>query len=433
MAGKKIGKSDSNFSFINKLKNNKNLVQNFTSLSVLQISNYIFPIIVLPYVVRVLGPDKYGLVQFAAAFTAYLQLVCDYNFALTGTRMISQNRNDQKKLSEIFSSIILIKITLFLITFVLFVTIIYSVEKFNSDSMVYILSTGMVLGSILSPLWFFQGIEKMKYITIIQVSVRIVATVFIFLLIQTSSDYLVLIIINSSAQITIGLIGLVVSIVMFKIKFVFPGKGMMINILKHGWNIFLSSIWINFYTTSNTFLLGLFTNNTIVGYYAGADKIRIAFQGIQSTLSLSVFPYVSNLVKESYERFINFNKKLLRLSGIGGLIISVLLFVFADSLVDLILGKDFTNSANLLKIISVLPFLISFSNVFGIQTMLPLGFDKSFNKIIGLSSLIHIILLLIIIPVYFAEGVAFTVVFTETIITISMIIFLRFKKINLFV
>lgn len=220
---------------------------------------------------------------------------------------------------------------------------------------------------------------------------------------------------------------------MFKIKFVFPGKGMMINILKHGWNIFLSSIWINFYTTSNTFLLGLFTNNTIVGYYAGADKIRIAFQGIQSTLSLSVFPYVSNLVKESYERFINFNKKLLKLSGGGGLIISVLLFVFADSLVDLILGKDFTNSANLLKIISVLPFLISFSNVFGIQTMLPLGFDKSFNKIIGLSSLVHIILLLIFIPVYFAEGVAFTVVFTETIVTISMIIFLRFKKINLFV
>ena len=432
MAGKKIGNPDSKFSFSNKLKNYKNLVQNFTSLSVLQISNYIFPLIVLPYVVRVLGPDKYGLVQFAAAFSTYLQLICDYNFALTGTRLISQNRNDQKKLSEIFSSIIFIKIILFLVTFILFIVIILSIEKFSIDSMVYILSAGMVLGSVLSPLWFFQGIEKMKYITIIQVSVRIVATIFIFLFIQAKSDYLVLVIINSSAQIAIGLTGLAVSIIVFKVKVLIPGKGMMINILKHGWNVFLSSIWINFYTTSNTFLLGLFTNNTIVGYYAGADKIRIAFQGIHSTLSLSVFPFVSNLVKESYEKFINFNRKLLKLSGAGGLIISVLLFVFANPITNLILGKDFKDSSDLLRIISVLPFLISFSNVFGIQTMLPLGFDKSFNKIIGLSALLHIILLFVIIPTYFAEGVAYTVVLTELIVTVSMYIFLRFKKINLF-
>jgi O-antigen/teichoic acid export membrane protein len=138
------------------------------------------------------------------------------------------------------------------------------------------------------------------------------------------------------------------------------------------------------------------------------------------------------LVKESYEKFINFNRKLLKLSGAGGLIISVLLFVFANPITNLILGKDFKDSSDLLRIISVLPFLISFSNVFGIQTMLPLGFDKSFNKIIGLSALLHIILLFVIIPTYFAEGVAYTVVLTELIVTVSMYIFLRFKKINLF-
>ncbi len=418
--------------YFDKFKPYKNLLKNFTSLSILQISNYLFPIIVLPYVVRVLGPDKYGLVQFAAAFSTYLQMICDYNFALTGTRMISQNRNDQKKLSEIFSSIIFIKIILFLVTFVLFIVIILSIEKFSSDSMVYILSTGMVLGSVLSPLWFFQGIEKMKYITIIQVSVRIVATIFIFLLIQTTSDYLVLVIINSSTQLAIGLIGLVISINVFKIKILIPGKGMIINILKHGWNVFLSSIWINFYTTSNTFLLGLFANNTIVGYYAGADKIRIAFQGIHSTLSLSVFPFVSNLVKESYEKFINFNRKLLILSGTSGLIISVILFVFSNPITNLILGKDFTDSADLLRIISALPLLISLSNVFGIQTMLPMGFDKSFNKILGFAALVHIILLLIFIPIYFAEGVAYTVILTELIVTMSMFVFLKIKKVNLF-
>ena len=354
------------------------------------------------------------------------------NLALTGTRMISQNRNDQKRLSEIFSSIIIIKIIIFIISTILLLVIIFSIEKFSQDWMVYLISFGIVLGSVLSPLWFFQGIEQMKYITIIQVSVRVFATIFIFILIQNASDYLVLVMINSFNNKGIGFVGLVVSIVMFRIKIVIPEKRMIISILKHGWNIFLSSIWIKFYTTSNTFLLGLFTNNTIVGYYAGADKIRIAFQGMHSTISLSVFPFVSNLVKETYFNFINFNRKLLKLAGAGGFMISLMLFILATPLTDIILGKGFTYSANLLKIISVLPLLISFSNVFGIQTMLPLGFDRSFNKIIGSAALVHIVLLLIFISVYFAEGVAYTVVFTEFVVTISMFTYLKIKRINIF-
>ena len=78
--------------------------------------------------------------------------------------------------------------------------------------------------------------------------------------------------------------------------------------LKNGWNLFLSTVWINLYTTSNVFILGLFAPANVVGYFAAADKIRLAFQGILSTMSQSVFPYVNKLLSESYERFINFNR-----------------------------------------------------------------------------------------------------------------------------
>lgn len=415
-----------------KIQPYKNLLKNFTSLSVLQLTNYLFPIIVLPYVVRVLGPDKYGLVQFAAAFNAYFLLLCDYSFGLTGTRLISQHRNDSQKLSEIFSSIIFIKIIFYGVTFLLLLVLIFSIERFRADWLIYLFSSGMVLGSVLSPLWYFQGIEQMKYITILQVAARTIATVFIFVLIQTSSDYLTLVIINASSQLAIGLAGLIVCILKFKIRISFPGIESIIRLLKQGWNIFLSSISINVYTTSNTFILGLFATDTIVGYYAAADKIRIAFQGMQSTLSQSVFPFVSNLAKESYTNFINFNRKLLRISIGSGLIISMVLFLYADELTDIILGKNFSHSADLLRIISVLPILISLSNVFGIQTMLPLGYDKAFNRIIGFAALVHIILLVIFIPDYLAKGVAYIIVVTESIVTFFMFVYLRYKKINLF-
>jgi PST family polysaccharide transporter len=92
------------------LKTYRTLVSNLTSLSVLQASNYLFPLIILPYVVRVLGPENYGLVQFAAAFNLYFVLLCDYGFNLSGTRAVSVNRNDENKLSQIFSSILIIKV-----------------------------------------------------------------------------------------------------------------------------------------------------------------------------------------------------------------------------------------------------------------------------------------------------------------------------------
>lgn len=414
-----------------KLSPYKNLLKNFTSLSVLQLSNYLFPLIILPYVVRVLGPDKYGLVQFAAAFNSYFLILCDYGFGLTGTRMISQNRNDHQNLSRIFSSIVIIRLLLFVLSFALISVVVFSFERFLLEWQVFLLSSGIVFGSTLFPLWFFQGLEQMKYITILQIAIKIVSIIFIFILIQSSADYIIFVLINSSTQIVIGIAGVIIAVTKFNINIFFPGINQIVRILKEGWNIFLSSIWINLYTTSNTFILGLLTNDTIVGYYAAADKLRIAFQGVHSTLSLSVFPFVNQLVKESYENFINFNRRLLKLSGIGGFIVSLILFIFAYDITDLVLGQNFSHSGDLLRIISLLPLIISLSNVFGIQTMLPLGYDKSFNKIIVIAAVIHLPMLFILTTYFMAAGVAYSVVLTETIVTIGMFAFLKTKKIDL--
>lgn len=419
------------FPLFEKLSPYKNLLKNFTSLSVLQLSYYLFPLIVLPYVVRVLGPDKYGLVQFAAAFNSFFLILCDYGLGLTGTRMISQNRNDHQNLSRIFSSIVIIRVLLFVLSFALITVIVFIFERFRLEWELFLLSSGIVFGSTLFPLWFFQGLEQMKYITILQIAIRIVSIVFIFILIQSSADYIIFVLINSSTQIVIGVAGVMIAILKFKINIFFPGISQIVRILKEGRNIFLSSIWINLYTTSNTFILGLLTNDTTVGYYAAADKLRIAFQGVHSTLSLSVFPFVNQLVEESYENFINFNRKLLKLSGIGGFIVSLIIFVFAYDITDLVLGQNFSHSGDLLRIISLLPLIISLSNVFGIQTMLPLGYDKSFNKIIVIAAVIHLPMLFILTTYFMATGVAYSAVITETIVTIGMFTFLKTKKINL--
>ena len=141
------------------------------------------------------------------------------------------------------------------------------------------LSFGFVLGNVLFPNWFYQGMEQMKYITILQVLVRSISTVLIFLLVKAESDFLLLVFLNVSAQIIIGVFGLLIALYKFNIKFKLPVLEEIKSQLKEGRHIFLSMISNNIYTASNTFVLGLFASETVVGYFAAADKIRMAFQG----------------------------------------------------------------------------------------------------------------------------------------------------------
>lgn len=411
------------------ISNNKVLVKNFTSLSLLQLANYIFPVITLPYLVRVLGPEKYGLINFAAAFSAYFVIITDYGFNLSATQEISVNRNDKEKVSEIFSSVLTIKIILFFLSSGIFFLIVNMFELFSNDAGLYSIMFIGVVGIVLFPLWVYQGVEKMKYILIINVAIRSVTVVSIFLLVKVENDYLLLAVIYTITQVMTGITGLFFAIRKFDLRYLFPSKVQLLEQLKKGWNLFLSSIWINLYTTSNVFILGLFAPNSVVGYYSAADKVRIAFQGILSSMSQSVFPYVNKLLAESYQKFLSFNRKLLKISVIIGIIISSSLFLFAEPIVKIVLGNEYSPSVIVLRIIAWLPLIIFLSNVFGIQTMLPLNYQKRFSQILFLAALINLMISFSIVPSYFEIGTAVSMLVTEIFVTLSFFIFIRMKRI----
>lgn len=379
--------------------------------------------------VRVLGPEKYGLVNFATAFAAYFTIITDYGFNLSATQEISVNRENSNRISEIFSSVFTIKMLLFVLSSMLFFIVVIVFPIFKENLILFIITFGSVLGTALFPLWFYQGIERMKYILIISVSVRLITTVLIFVLIKSEDDFIKFAGLNTATQFVIGIIGLIFALNNFGLKYRIPNKTLIIQQLKNGWNLFLSTISINLYTSSNIFILGLFAPANVVGYYAAADKIRMAFQGILSPMSQSVFPYVNKMLSESYERFISFNKKLFKIALAVGVIISVMLFLFAEPIVNIILGKDYQPSILVLRIIAWLPLVIFLSNVLGIQTMLPLNKHKSFSMILFFAAMISLTLSFILVPVYFEIGTAIAALATETFVTLGFYIFIKRNKI----
>ncbi|MDZ7623398.1 MAG: flippase [Ignavibacteriaceae bacterium] len=409
----------------------KVLLKNFTSLSILQITNYLFPLITLPYLVRVLGPEKYGLVNFALAFTAYFVTICDYGFNLSATKEISINRENKYKISKIFSSVITIKVVLFFLSTLIFLLIVFLFKIFQENVLLYSVALLSVLGTAFFPLWFYQGIERMKYILIISVAVRTFTTVLIFLLIKNENDFVVYAGLNTLTQILIGILGLSFALRKFGINYSLPTIDQLKKQIKNGWSYFLSTIWISLYTTSNIFILGLFAPNYVVGYFAAADKIRIAFQGLFSSMSQSVFPYVNKLLSESYEKFISFNKKLFKVNAIVGVIISVTIFLLAEPIVKIVLGNEYVSSVLVLKIIGWLPLIIIMSNVMGIQTMLPLNKQNAFSFVLFLAAIINLSLSFILVPKFFEIGTSISVLLTEVFVTISFFIFLKRNKIRI--
>lgn len=136
------------------------LLENFFSLSALQIFGYVLPLITLPYLVRVLGVEKYGLVAFANSFVAYFQMLTDYGLYLSAIREVSVHREDKQQLNKIFSTVMIIKSILLAVSFLILLVIVFGFSKFSANWELYLFAFGLVIGSVLFPVWFFQGMEK---------------------------------------------------------------------------------------------------------------------------------------------------------------------------------------------------------------------------------------------------------------------------------
>lgn len=408
-------------------KEKKSLFQNIFSLGVLQIANYILPLFTVPYLVRVLGPEYFGLLGFSTATISYFLILTDYGFNLSATRQISIFRDDKDKINEIFSSVMIIKVGIMTLSFGLMCLLVFSFEKFSQYWEVYFLTFGMVVGQVLFPVWLFQGLESMKYITYLNLGAKALFTFCVFVFVQEQSDYWMVPLFTSLGFILVGILSIIVLKRNFGIIFSYQNKSILRFQLYEGWHVFLSTVTISFYTISSTFILGLFTSNIVVGYYTGAEKIIKAVKGLYSPVLKATYPLVSKKIHKNKQNGLKFLYKLTWIVGFVMLIISLFLLLFSESIVNLLLGENFRRSIVLLQIMAFLPFLISLSNIFGIQTMLNLGYKKEFSFFVLITAVVALVSSIILIPFYGEIGASVSLLIGELLITIILGLFLKSK------
>ncbi|MDG4657615.1 flippase [Ectobacillus antri] len=406
----------------------KKLVTNFVSLASVQGLNFILPLITIPYLLHVLGPDRVGLINFAQAFIQYFILFTDYGFIFVATRDISLAREDNKKLSVIFSTVMLVRTLLMMLSFIVLIVLLYTVPKFKADSMIYILTFGMVLGNVLFPIWFFQGIEKMKTISILNAISKVIFTLGIFVFVTDESKFMYVPIFNSLGYIAIGIIAIYVITSHHGVRFVKPSKEDIMYQLKSGWHIFVSNIMTSLYTTSNVFILGFFASNTIVGYYSSAEKVVKAVLSIITPLVQTVYPHLSRALQESRTAAIALLRKVFWLVTVLMATLSLFVGVFAAQIVELVFKYE--EIIPILQILSAFPLILGWANVFAILTMINFDYKKELSRIYIAASIFSVVLMFLLIPQFKQYGTAWTAVLTEAFATSLMAIFLWKKGIH---
>ena len=411
-----------------KLSINRQLSANIVSLFILKGAEYIVSFITLPYLLRVLGPAGYGSIVFCQTIMNYGNLVVDYGFNLTAPRDIA--KDDPEDIPQDFAAILGAKLLLLALATIVLGAGLF-VFRDSLDTLLVLACLPALVGGALFPIWYFQGIQQMRFITIFNIIARTCSVIGIFLCVQETTDVYAAALFLSVTPLVAGLLSLAMIARSQPRVFRRPTLAAIRAKFRDGWDIFLSTLFINLYTNSNVFILGLLTNETCVGYYAAASKLIEAVKGLLMPISNAIFPHVSAMVRDAREGAIQFLRKATRVIGGLSLILSALVCLFAEPVTRLIMGDAYDASIRVLRIISFLPFIIGLSNIFGIQTMVAFGMQRLFSRILMASAAVNFLLVFPLVLLWQEIGMAITVTCVECFVTITMYIALRRHGIRL--
>jgi len=412
--------------FISKFVNQEyqKLISNIFFSGVFQLVTFLSPLITTPYLVKIIGIEKFGFVSFVTVFFAYLYSITDYGFNITANREIALNRNSKEKISKIFSDVMFAKILLSLVALILLLICVLIIPKFKSNSITFLLSFTLIIGRILVPNWFFQGLEQMRRLSILNFFSQILFILLIFLVVKKPNDYKYVVFLQGISYIFIGIISIYIifSRILVGVTIVFQFKG-AVNQIKSTFTVFISSISITSYNNANLLILGFFANDRIVGYYGIIDKvINVIRQGI-GAVSTAIFPHICRLSQESHEAVYDFFKKFYVNIILGIIFLSISMIIFAKEIVYLLVSTSDFQLQNTLVLMSFVPIVVILSNP---PCFILLVYNKSkiVSQIMVAGCLLNILLNLTLVPLLNIKGTIISVYITESFITITLSYFL---------
>lgn len=404
------------------------LVQNISALSLVQAIGYFIPLLTLPYLTRVLGPEEWGHVVWMQVILGYFSVFTDWGFSWSGTRKAATLRNDLAALSESFLAGWTVQWMLCVVAVGILLGLGLYAPFFAPFRGFVFFGSGVIVAGVLFPVWLLSGLERLREIAIMQLLIRACTVPLIFLLVRNPGDGKFVFL---TAALT-GLIGGAASVFWMWRRLLLCWKWprwskVQSEFLESG-AIFFSRVWIVLYTSLIPTILGMMVGAQTVGQFILADRIRMAVQSVLAPVSQALFPRMSYLFAHDRVAAMRLLQRSSMVIVLVSSVASLAMFILAKQIISLAAGPGFQDSVTLLRWLSPLLVITAMSNIFGVQIMLPNLMTQAFTRILTGAGFLSLSLVWWLIAKFGVEGAAINAFIVECFVTGSMALYIFIKR-----
>ena len=409
---------------------NKQLIENFFSLSILNGLNVLLPLVTLPYILNVVGKANYGAYSYIFVIVQYVILFSTYGFNFSATKQISQCRDDREAVSRIYNAVIASKALIAVALSAVLLLFSRWVFKDEVGTWMFVYGLGMVVGDIFTPVWLFQGMEKMRYMTIVNASSKILFTVLIFIIVRAREDYDILILLNSCGYLLAGVLSLILVYRQFHLRLHRVAWNDVLLQLKEGSAVFGSTFGMNLYRNANVIILKQFVGDDIVGLYSAAEKVVKGFQSLISPAAQALFPHLSLRFKD---KSVAENMRLLRRLAVPFtavvLVVTVGVYLFAPLISDILCGKEFAACVPYIRIMTLVILFGEINYLVGIVGLINMNGQREFFRSVIVTGVFSVVFMLLMTPCFGGEAAAWAMSLSEMLLfALCMFSLYRIKK-----
>ncbi|HEX5150786.1 MAG TPA: flippase [Parafilimonas sp.] len=411
----------------------RNLIKNLFSLGVIQIANFAMPLISFPIISRIIGPEKFGIIQYANAFVAYFNVFIGYGFNLTATRRVVRNPGNKQLMNEVFSEVFFCQLILFFISSVCLFAITFTVPALAADKKIAFCSFIFCISSLLTQNWVFQAMQDLSKVMVLNLSGKVIYLIMVLSIINNDHLYYWQPLSLSITQILVGVCSFLWVKKIYHIRLLTVSISKCLHILWSEKHVFFSLIFSSMYVTANIIVLGLLKRQIEVGYFTASQRlISICLQVLTLPLAQVLYPFIGKAFGHSREKGIETAQKIFPVIVTVSLLMSLGIFLLADPVLTIFYGSKFQDSIKIFKILSFIPFISCINNMIGIQFMLNLKMDSLYFRIMSIATLSSIAINFLMTYMWDYQGTAFAWLITEVLIFVLLYLNITKKGITVF-
>lgn len=412
---------------------NKRVIKNAAWMAVFQAANYVIPILLIPYISRILGVDSFGKVTYMQTIAQYATFFINFGFEYTSTRAIAVNCDNPEKLRSIFWGTIYAKMLLTVVSLLVFLPYSFSHSQSTEEMVMYMAAWMINVGWWLYPSWYFQGMEKLSIMSVANFMIKAAGAILVVVCVREASDSVNYLASFSFSYIAGGLITIVYCIRKEGMIRISVTADTVKTLIGDSLPVFLASVFSSITQAyAITYLGSGHATEHDLGIYSGAFKLVFAAVAMCNLpISMAIFPKVSREYEKDREGGIRYFYKTLKIVVLIAFCFSVGMYVFSPLAVMLLLGDKFEESTELLRYYSICPLLCTTSLYLTVQGLYAVQRQKYATIVEAIALVVCIVSTIFLNEQFGVRGAVWAfdlTVLTEIVLSFSVILMMNRKK-----